>query len=88
MPTAALIHTVACTTAKVADITMMEACLHGEETLALGDRGYHKTNRTIEHFKKEGDLSVPDTDQEAGRRHADRRIESVQPDAIGGAGHC
>lgn len=53
-----LIHTVECTTAKVADITMMEACLHGEEEIALGDRGYHKTNRTIEHFAKEGDLSV------------------------------
>ena len=53
-----LIHTVECTTAEVADITMMEACLHGEEEIALGDRGYHKTNRTIEHFEKEGDLSV------------------------------
>ena len=37
---------------------MMEACLHGEEEIALGDRGYHKTNRTIEHFVMEGDLSV------------------------------
>ena len=53
-----MIHTVECTTAKVADITMMEACLHGEEEIALGDRGYHKTNRTIEHFAKEGDLCV------------------------------
>jgi IS5 family transposase len=51
-------HTVECTTAKVADITMMEACLHGEETLALGERRYHKENRTIEHFEKEGDLMV------------------------------
>lgn len=53
-----LIHAVTCTTAKVADIAMMESCLHGEETLVLGDRGYHKTHRTIEHFKKEGALSV------------------------------
>lgn len=53
-----LIHTVACTTAKVADIAMMEACLHGEETLALGNRGYHKKDRTIDEFEKEGDLSV------------------------------
>ena len=52
-----LVHTVECTTAKVADIAMMEACLHGEEEIALGDRGYHKTNRTIEHFAKEGDRS-------------------------------
>ena len=30
-----LIHTVECTTAKVADITIKEKCLHGEETLVL-----------------------------------------------------
>lgn len=53
-----LVHTVECTTAKVADITMMESCLHGEETLVLGDRGYHRKNRTIEDFEKEGSLSV------------------------------
>ena len=53
-----LVHTVECTTAKVADNTMIEACLHGEETLALGDRGYYKKNRTIDEFEKEGDLTV------------------------------
>ena len=53
-----LIDTMTCTTAKVADITKMEACLHGAETVALGDRGYHKTNRTIGHFEKEGELPV------------------------------
>ncbi len=53
-----LIHTVECTTAKVADIAMMEKCLHGEEAIALGDRGYHKKNRTIDAFQKEGNLSV------------------------------
>lgn len=53
-----LVHIVECTIAKVAEITMMEACLHGEEVIALGDRGYDKTNRTIEHFAKESDLSV------------------------------
>ena len=37
---------------------MMEACMHGEETIAFGDGGYHKANRTIEHFGKESDLSV------------------------------
>lgn len=37
---------------------MMEAYLHGEEAIALGDRGYHKTNQTIEHIEKECDLSV------------------------------
>jgi len=53
-----LIHTVECTIAKVADATMMDACLHGEETIVFGDRGYHKANRTIKHFAKEGDLSI------------------------------
>lgn len=53
-----LVHTVECTTAKVADITMLETCLHGEEEIVLGDRGYHKLNRTLDHFEKEGDLSV------------------------------
>lgn len=54
-----LIHTVECTTAKVADRTMMDACLHGKETVAFGDLGYHKAaNRTIGQFEKEGDLSV------------------------------
>ncbi len=53
-----LIHTVECTTAKVADIAMMDPGLHGEKAITLGDRGYHKTNRTIEHFEKEGKLSV------------------------------
>ncbi len=52
------LHTIECTTAKVADITMMESCLHGEETLVLGDRGYHKKNRTIDTFEKEGNLTV------------------------------
>ena len=57
-PESGLVHTVECTTAKVADITMMESCLHGEETLVLGDRGYHKKNRTIDTFEKEGNLTV------------------------------
>ena len=34
-----LIHSVGCSTAKVADNTMMKDCLHGEETLVLEDRG-------------------------------------------------
>lgn len=53
-----LIHRVECTTATVADITMMDACLHSEEKIALGDRGYHKANRTLECFEKEGGLSI------------------------------
>lgn len=53
-----VVHSVKCTTAKVADITKMDACMHGEESIALGDRGYHKKNRTIDAFGKEGDLTV------------------------------
>lgn len=53
-----LVHTVECTTAKVADNTMMKACLHGEETLALGDRGYHQTNRTIEALEAEDGVCI------------------------------
>jgi IS5 family transposase len=69
-----LIHTVECTTAKVADITMMDACLHGEEKIALGDRGYHKANRTIEQFEKEGDLAViTPTKKPAGGKLSDEQ---------------
>lgn len=32
-----LIHTVECTTTKVAEITMLDACLRGEETIVFGD---------------------------------------------------
>lgn len=53
-----LVHTVKCTTGKVADITMMDACLHGQEKIALGDRGYHKKNRTLECFEKEDERSI------------------------------
>ena len=38
--------------------TMLEHCLHGEEVIVLGDRGYHKKNRTLDDFEKEGDLMV------------------------------
>lgn len=53
-----LVHSVECTTAKVADNTMMTACLHGEETLALGDRGYYQTNRTIEALEAEDGVCI------------------------------
>lgn len=42
-----LVHTVVSTTAKVADITQMEALLHGEEKLVIGDGGYHRKDRTV-----------------------------------------
>ena len=53
-----LFHTVGCPTAKVADITMMGACPHGEEEISLANRGYHNTIRTIGDFEKKGHLSV------------------------------
>jgi hypothetical protein len=43
---------------KVANITMMDACLLGEEEIAFSDRGYHKTNRTIECFGREDCLAI------------------------------
>lgn len=42
-----LVHTVISTTAKVADITQMEALLHGEEGLVMGDGGYHRKDREV-----------------------------------------
>jgi IS5 family transposase len=53
-----LVHTVECTTAKVADNTMLKACLHGEETLALGDRGYHQKNRTLDALEAEDGVCI------------------------------
>ena len=67
--------TVEWTTAKVADITMLESCLHGEETMVLGDRGYRKKNRTIDSFQKEGDLTVltPTKKSTCGQFRGNRR---------------
>lgn len=53
-----LIYTTECRMVKVADIMIMESCLRDEETLVLGDRGYHKKNRTIDEFEKVGNFSI------------------------------
>ena len=53
-----LIYTVECTTAKVADNTMLKNCLHGEEKIVFADRGYHQNNRTIDHFACEDGLVI------------------------------
>lgn len=51
------IHTVECV-AEVADITALDACLHGEEEIALDNQGFQKVSRAIEQFDKEGVFSV------------------------------
>jgi IS5 family transposase len=53
-----LIHTVECTTAKVADNVMLKDCLHGEEAIVFADRGYHQNNRTLDHFASEDGLAI------------------------------
>ena len=53
-----LIHTVECTTAKVADNVLLKACLHGEEKVVFADRGYHQNNRTLEHLQREDGLTI------------------------------
>jgi IS5 family transposase len=63
-----LTHTVQCTTAKVADISMLNECLHGEEQLVLADRGYHKKSRTIsdEFEPEQGRLVLTPSKRPAG----------------------
>ncbi len=39
-----LVHTLTATTAKAADLTELPNLLHGEETVAHGDRGYHSAD--------------------------------------------
>ena len=53
-----LIHTVECSTAKVADIAMLKDCLHGDERIVFADRGYHQNNRTIEYLASEDGLAI------------------------------
>jgi IS5 family transposase len=53
-----LIHTVECTTAKVADNVMLKDCLHGDEQIVFADRGYHQNNSTIEYLAAEEGLAI------------------------------
>ena len=50
-----LVHTLAVTTAKVADGTLTEALLHGEEDVALGDRAYSRKDRNLAAERREGE---------------------------------
>ncbi len=53
-----LVHTVECTTAKVADPAKLENLLHGDEEIVLADRGYHKKNRTLDAFEPENGVAI------------------------------
>ena len=50
-----LVHTVAISTAKVADGAMTDALLHGEEEVVLGDRAYTRTDRNLEAEREAGE---------------------------------
>lgn len=66
---------------------MMEVYLYGEESFALGDRVYCKTNRTISHFEKEANLSVPALIQKLNSGQLGDE-QNAQPNVVGRAGHC
>lgn len=48
-----LVHTLEVTTAKVADGSMTETLLHGEETVVLGDCAYTRNDRNLEAEREE-----------------------------------
>ncbi len=50
-----LVHTLEVTTAKVADGSMTDALLHGEEAVVLGDRAYTRNDRNLEAEREEHD---------------------------------
>jgi len=50
-----LVHTLAVIPAKVADGTLTEALLHGEEPVVLGDRADTRNDRTLEAERQEGE---------------------------------
>ncbi len=48
-----LVHTLEITTAKVADGSMTDALVHGEERVVLGDRAYTRNDRNLEAARSE-----------------------------------
>jgi len=50
-----LVHTVEVTTAKVADGSMADLLLHGDEDVVLGDRAYTRNDRNLEAERGEGE---------------------------------
>ena len=75
-----LIHTVECTTAKVANNVILKDCLHGDEQIVFAGRGYHQNNRTIEHFASEDGLAilVPTKKPKGGERTEQQKLGHVQ----------
>lgn len=51
-----LVHTAEITTARISDAAMVDTLLHGEESFALGDRGYCSNERSLEALREEGEL--------------------------------
>lgn len=73
-----LVHTVALTTAKVADVTMTEALLHGGEEIIFGDGGYDKARSPLSSPRPEtGPLILTPYQRKAGRAlSADQRVQN------------
>jgi IS5 family transposase len=53
-----LVHTVACTTAKVADNAMLKDCLDGDEKTVFADRDHYQNSRILEHVASEDGLAI------------------------------
>ncbi|MBY8965045.1 IS5 family transposase [Algiphilus sp. NNCM1] len=89
--TSGLVHTVVGTTAKAADIRQTEHLLHGEEQVALGDAGYHTSDRTLDspapedgpcivtQFKKPPGGELSEADRAFNRQLASLRAKVEHP---------
>jgi transposase, IS5 family len=51
-----LVHTVEVTTGKISDYSMANVLLHGDETMAHGDRGYADRTRELDHPRGEDEV--------------------------------
>lgn len=72
-----LVHTAEITTARVHDAAVVEHLLHGEETFALGDRGYASNKRALDAPGEEGEIvwATPFKRKKGeGLTHEQRRI--------------
>ena len=84
-----IIHSVAATTAKDADVTVLHALLHGEETVVIGDRAYDseadreeladKDVRLITPKKKPQNRELTEREKERNRRISSRRAPCEHP---------